>query len=126
MKRSESKYKTMEKLGINDDTSTDYLENVYEAWKMFLQSLMALEGFKPYSHEAIIAFAMDELEMDMIDANALNRYRKLRNDIAYRGGNRNNRRSREHQRALPKTKRRTKTTDKRKTGSIRSLLYSLN
>lgn len=85
LKRSESKYKTMEKLGVNDDTATDYLENVYEACKMLLQSLMVLKGLKPYNHESIIAFAMDELDVDMIDANTLNRYRKLRNDIAYRG-----------------------------------------
>jgi len=85
LKRSESKFQTMEKLGIDKDTATDYLENVYEACKMLVQSLMAAEGFKPYSHEAVIAYAIDELDLDMVNCNTLNRYRKLRNDIAYRG-----------------------------------------
>jgi len=85
LKRSESKFQTMEKLGIDEDTATDYLENVYEACKMLVQSLMAAEGFKPYSHEAVIAYAIDELELGMVNANTLNRYRKLRNDISYRG-----------------------------------------
>jgi hypothetical protein len=85
LKRSESKFQTMEKLGINKDTATDYLENVYEASKMLVQSLMAAEGFKPYSHEAVIAYAIDEMDLDMVNSNTLNRYRKLRNDIAYRG-----------------------------------------
>lgn len=85
LKRSESKFKTMEKLGVNEDTATDYLENVYESCKMLVQSHMATEGFKPYSHEAVIAYAIDRLELDMVNANALNRYRKLRNDICYRG-----------------------------------------
>jgi len=85
LKRSKSKFQTMEKLGIDEDTATDYLENVYEACKMLLQSLMAAEGLKPYSHEAVIAYAIDELDLDMVNSNTLNRYRKLRNDIAYRG-----------------------------------------
>jgi len=85
LKRSESKFQTMEKLGINGDTATDYLENVYEACKMLVQSLMALDGVKPYSHEAVIAYAIDELNLDMVNSNTLNRYRKLRNDISYRG-----------------------------------------
>ncbi len=85
LKRSESKFQTMEKLGVSEDTATDYLENVYEACKMLVQSLMATEGFKPYSHEAVIAYAIDELDLDMVNSNTLNRYRKLRNDISYRG-----------------------------------------
>jgi len=85
LKRSDSKFQTMEKLGIDEDTATDYLENVYESCKILVQSLMAAEGFKPYSHEAVIAYAIDELELDMVNANTLNRYRKLRNDISYRG-----------------------------------------
>ena len=85
LKRSASKFETMEKLGISEDTATDYLENVYESCKMLIQSLMAVEGFKPYSHEAVIAYAIDELDLDMVNSNTLNRYRKLRNDISYRG-----------------------------------------
>ena len=85
LKRSESKFETMQKLGIDEETATDYLENVYEACKMLVQSLMAADGFKPYSHEAIIAYSIDELDLGMINANTLNKYRKLRNDISYRG-----------------------------------------
>ena len=81
LKRSESKFQTMEKLEIDEDTATDYLENVYEASKMLVQSSMALDGFKPYSHEAVIAYAIDILALGMVNASTLNRYRKLRNDI---------------------------------------------
>ena len=85
LQRSESKFETMEKLSIDQDTATDYLENVYESCIMLVQSMMSLEGLKPYSHEAIIAYAIDELEIGMVNSNSLNRYRKLRNDIPYRG-----------------------------------------
>lgn len=83
--RSESKFMTMEKLGIEEDTSTDYVENVYESCKMMIQSHMAFKGYKPYNHESIIAYAIDRLELGMINSNTLNKYRKLRNDISYRG-----------------------------------------
>jgi hypothetical protein len=63
LKRSKSKFETMEKLGISEDTATDYLENVYESCKMLVQSYMAAEGFKPYSHEAVIAYAIDRMDL---------------------------------------------------------------
>ncbi|MFB6216878.1 MAG: hypothetical protein ABEJ72_07935 [Candidatus Aenigmatarchaeota archaeon] len=84
-KRSASKFSTMEKLEITKETATDYLENVYEACKMLFLSRMATEGLKPYSHEAIAAYAIDRTELDMVEANLFNKYRKLRNDISYRG-----------------------------------------
>lgn len=84
-KRARSKFENMEKLGISDETATDYVENVYESVRMILQSFMAEKGFKPYSHEAIIAYSIDRTGLDMIDANRVNRYRKLRNDLVYRG-----------------------------------------
>jgi len=83
--RSISKFKVMESLGIDEDSSTDYLENVYESCKMLVLSFMAENGYKPYSHEAIIAYAADNLGLDMVDINTFNRYRKLRNDLVYRG-----------------------------------------
>jgi hypothetical protein len=84
-KRAGSKFETMERLGIDEETATDYVENVYDSCKMLIQSLMSANGFKPYSHEAIIAYAIDELDLDMVNVHSMNRYRKLRNDIAYRG-----------------------------------------
>ncbi|MDY6774157.1 MAG: hypothetical protein SVS85_03055 [Candidatus Nanohaloarchaea archaeon] len=84
-KRATSKFENMERLGVDEETATDYVENVYEAAKLLVQSFMARDGHRPYSHEAVIAYAVDELEVGMVDANRFNRYRKLRNDIAYRG-----------------------------------------
>lgn len=83
--RAESKYENMESLGITEGTATDYLENVYEAVKMMIQAFMSADGYHPYSHEAIIAYAIDQLDLSLEQANKFNKYRKLRNDIAYRG-----------------------------------------
>ena len=83
--RAQGKFRNMERLGIREGTATDYLENVYEAVKMLVQAFMALDGYSPYSHEAIIAYAIDHLDVDGGTANRFDKYRKLRNDVAYRG-----------------------------------------
>ena len=83
--RSQQKFRNMERLGIRGGSSTDYLENVYEAAKMLVQAFMALSGYSPYSHEAIVAYAVDHLDIDGAAANRFDKYRKLRNDVAYRG-----------------------------------------
>lgn len=83
--RAERKFENMETLGIGDATATDYLENVYEAGKMLVQAFMAIDGYNPYSHEAIIANAIDHLNIDAKTAHRFNKFRKLRNDLAYRG-----------------------------------------
>lgn len=79
------KYKNMERLGIDDQTATDYFENLYQAVKNIIQSFMSLKGLHPYSHKAIIAFAIDQLNVSAKIANKLNKFRKLRNAISYRG-----------------------------------------
>lgn len=83
--RAQSKFKNMERLGITEITATDYLENIYESIKMLVQAFMALDGFKPDSHVPIIAYAIDHLGLDAETASRFNKYRKLRNDISYRG-----------------------------------------
>lgn len=52
---------------------------------MLVQASMAVDGYNPYSHEAIIAYSIDHLNISAEQANRFNNYRKLRNDIAYRG-----------------------------------------
>lgn len=84
-RRAQRKFRNMERLGIREGTATDYLENVYEAAKMLVQAFMALSGYSPYSHEAIVAYAIDHLDVDGATANRFDKYRKLRNDVAYRG-----------------------------------------
>lgn len=84
-RRSQSKFNTINTLEIDEDTATDYVENVYEACKLLIQSVMAADRYKPYNHEAIIAYVADEIGLGMVNTNTMNRYRKLRNDIAYRG-----------------------------------------
>lgn len=59
------------------------LEDAYESVREAAQSLMELSGFKPYSHEALIAFLKQKQLLDANDTETLNRYRILRNKSVY-------------------------------------------
>lgn len=71
---------------INKRTATFVLEDAYESIREAAQSLMSIKGFKPYSHEATIAFIKEfygtEFKEDEI--RKFDQFRKLRNDSVYR------------------------------------------
>jgi len=72
-------------LPLNDNNASFRFESAYECIREAIQSKMALEGFKPYSHEAIVAFASERKLLNEMDSINLDRYREKRNDINYRG-----------------------------------------
>ncbi len=70
---------------ITDTNSFQVVENAYEAVRELIDALMALKGFKSYSHEASIAFLAEFYKLPAHIINTIDRYRKIRNDIKYRG-----------------------------------------
>ena len=63
------------------------IESYYEAIKELISALLAIHGYKSYSHECLVAFmeeyypiAFDEFQIKFLDS-----MRKLRSDIQYRG-----------------------------------------
>lgn len=60
------------------------LENAYESMREAADSILYLEGFKSFSHEASIAYLIKKgfNERDIIE---LDRFRKIRNGIKYYG-----------------------------------------
>ena len=67
---------------INDRTSQFVLEDAYES----AQALMSIKGFKPYSHEATIAFIKEFYNSDFNEeeVHKFYRFRQLRNDSVYK------------------------------------------
>ena len=61
------------------------LENAYESMREASDSLLYLEGYKSFSHEASIVYLLkkDFSEQDIIE---FDRFRKIRNGIKYYGG----------------------------------------
>ena len=71
---------------INQDTAPFIFEDVYEVMRECLHGLMIAEGYKPFSHEATVAFVNDNY-MDFFGEKSVkgfDRYRIIRNDIMYR------------------------------------------
>ena len=76
--------KFIKNLNINEETSTFIFEDIYECLREAAQSLMSLRGYKPYSHEALIAFLKEFYKFDEHEISTFNRYRILRNNCVYR------------------------------------------
>lgn len=64
------------------------IEDIYESMREAVESLMILQGFKSYSHEATVSF-LQKFPKEIIrsDIEELDRLRKIRNDIMYRAKN---------------------------------------
>jgi len=65
------------------------IESYYEAIKELISALLAIHGYKSYSHECLISF-IDEFyptSLDNFQIHFLDSMRKLRSDIQYRGRN---------------------------------------
>lgn len=71
---------------IDQDNASFIFEDIYEVIRECVQSLMIKDGFKPYSHEATIAFAVDRYKEKFGDKliNTFDRYRVIRNNSMYR------------------------------------------
>src|SRR3989344_8769269 len=70
---------------LGREKSKYVLENAYEAMREASDSLLYLEGYKSFSHEASIVYLLkkDFSEQDIIE---FDRFRKIRNGIKYYGG----------------------------------------
>jgi len=69
---------------IDEATSTFIFEDIYECIREAAQSLMSLDGYKPYSHEAMISFLKEFYSFNEQDIITFDRYRILRNNCIYR------------------------------------------
>jgi len=62
LKKAKERFGYIETQEIKDGNSFIIFENLYESLREATQSLLAIEGYKPYSHEAIIAFLKERVE----------------------------------------------------------------
>jgi len=71
---------------ITEDNSSFLFEDIYEIMRECIHCLMAANGYKPYSHEATVAFLEEYYKSYFGEklVEAFNRYRIIRNNIMYR------------------------------------------
>ena len=72
-------------LEINDVSARKIMSNYYEVLRSILEAIVALDGYKIYSHEAFTYFLIEKKEE--IIATKFDRFRKIRNKINYYGKN---------------------------------------
>jgi len=70
----------------NEKETPLIVEGYYEAMKELITGLMAVEGFKTTSHEALVVFLKKNCkDFDDYEINLIDELRKLRNKICYEG-----------------------------------------
>ena len=75
---------TINLITLSDENASYFFKNVYESVRSVLQANLAKAGYKPYSHEAIISFNLEEGIISNSEAVKLDKFRQIRNDLVYR------------------------------------------
>ncbi len=83
-RKGEVRLSRLSKNPPTEEESSIFFEDVYESLRESTQSLMELGGFKPYSHEALIAYLEEKKILLPEELNTLNNYRILRNNSVYK------------------------------------------
>jgi uncharacterized protein (UPF0332 family) len=84
MERAIARLAFVEQQHITETIAPFVFEDIYESVREAGQALMELRGWKPYSHEAVIAFLREFHNLHVADLSSMDRYRILRNKIVYR------------------------------------------
>ncbi len=85
LRKAERRFKQIRVQRISNENADFIFEDAYESAREAAQALMAVKGYKPISHEAVIAF-LEEFYKDNFsnyELAMLDRYRKLRNLSVY-------------------------------------------
>ncbi len=70
---------------LTEKSSKIVFENAYEDIRELADALMALEGYKSYSHEASISFLLKIKNLSSSEVEKIDRLRKKRNGMKYYG-----------------------------------------
>jgi hypothetical protein len=70
---------------ITEDNCDFILEQYYEAMRTLADAVLALNGYKSYSHEASIAFLEKDKDFSPMLLEGFDRLRRLRHGIRYYG-----------------------------------------
>ncbi|MAG15790.1 hypothetical protein CMO88_01885 [Candidatus Woesearchaeota archaeon] len=80
---SETDLKFLKSVEITETSARKVMTNYYDVLRSVLEAILALEGYKTYSHEAFTYFLKEKDEQ--LIAEKFDRFRKIRNKINYYG-----------------------------------------
>ncbi len=84
LENAEEDFRIISEGRITAGNASFFFKAAYDCRRSALQSFLARDGLKPYSHEAIIQYAQEQGFLDRRSALRTDRYRLLRHDIEYR------------------------------------------
>ncbi len=84
--RASKRLEYVKSQSIDEDNVSFLFEDIYEIMRECVHGLMSANGYKPYSHEATVAFLEEYYKSYFGErlVGAFNRYRIIRNNIMYR------------------------------------------
>lgn len=82
-KRAEERVKIILKLPLDEETAFTIFEQIYESLREYADALLAIEGFKSYSHLASILYLNKYPEILPAEVNKINNAREKRNNSKY-------------------------------------------
>ncbi len=83
MVKAEKRLRYVNERSLREEFAEFAFEDAYDVMREAATALMALKGFKPLSHEAVIAFLRDKEGLDNSDVVRFNGFRRLRNRSLY-------------------------------------------
>jgi len=84
MRRAEERLAYILVQPLTERTASFVFEDIYECMREAVQALMAMNGCKPFSHEAIVAYLAEFHKFPESDVRTFDRCRILRNKAIYR------------------------------------------
>jgi len=84
LQKAEIRLKRINAAKIEENESSIVFEELYECLRESAQSLMEINGYKPYSHEALISFINQQKFLSEYETNIFDNYRILRNNSVYK------------------------------------------
>ena len=84
IEKAEIRLERIKKEEVDEKIASMVFEDIYELLRESCQSLMEIKGYKPYSHEALIAFMKENNLLNFNEINILDNYRILRNNSIYK------------------------------------------
>ncbi len=83
LQKAEIRLSRISKNHFKDEESSIIFEDIYESIREATQSLMELNNYKPYSHEALVSFVKFKKIFNDNESNIFDNYRILRNNSVY-------------------------------------------
>ena len=84
MEKAEIRFRRLNVDKIEENEASLVFEDIYECLREAAQSIMEINGYKPYSHEALLSFLHERKFLSEEKIHMFDNYRVIRNNSVYK------------------------------------------